>query len=118
VRQQVVTARDLTTSQPHAAYTPWYRVRPDHGGSTAVFRVTLEHADGARTTAEHPITIAPDEFVRISVGVYSRDPNLLSMGMLPQRKSYPLHPDARAQPGDSLWIEHGTRDRRCLNCPS
>lgn len=115
VRQRVVTARDLGPGRPN---TPWYRVRPGRGGSTAVFRVTLEHAGGARTTAEHLITIAPDEFVRILVGVYTRDPNGVSLGMFQQRKSYPLHPDARARPGDSLWIEHGTRDRRCLNCPS
>jgi hypothetical protein len=118
VRQRTVTADDLFEAPTSERRTPWYRLRPAEGGLTTVFRVTLEHAGGARTTAEYPVTIRRDEFVTVHARVYTRDPNEQYLSMPPYRRSFPLHPGARAQPGDSLWIEHGGRGRDCFNCPT
>lgn len=117
LRQRTATASDLFDSPIGETRTPWYRLRPGREGFSTVVRITLEHASGGRTTAEYPITIQRDEFVTVYAEVYTRDPNLLYMSMPPFRKSFPLHPSARAQPGDSLWVEHGARNRECFNCP-
>jgi hypothetical protein len=117
VRQHVVTSRDLFDAPTGERRTPWYRLRPDLGGLTTLIRVTLEHAGGGRTTADYPLTIRSDEFVTVLANVYTRDPNEWYISMPRDRKPFALHPSARAQPGDSLWVSHAARQRECFGCP-
>jgi hypothetical protein len=116
VRQRAVTARDLFTTPENQVRTPWYRLRPGKDGLPAVFRVTLEHAGGARTTADYPVTIRPDHFVTLSAGVFKHDHIPRSMSE-PLYRSFPVHPAARTQPGDSLWIGYWLNGRHCFGCP-
>jgi hypothetical protein len=116
-RQRAVAASDLFDAPTGEKRTPWYRLRPDENGATMVVRVTLEHTSGARTTAEYPLTIQRDEYVTLYATVYTRDPAEWYMSMPRHRKSFPLHPSARVQPGDSLWISHAGRNRECFDCP-
>lgn len=117
MRQRVVTAGDLFDAPTGERRTPWYRLRPNENGATMVVRVTLEHASGARTTADYPITVQRDEYVSLYATVYTRDPDEWYISMPRDRKSFPLHPSARAQLGDSLWISHAARNRECFDCP-
>jgi hypothetical protein len=117
VRQRVVTARDLFDAPTGERRTPWYRLRPGADGASTVIRVTLQHTSGARTTADYPVTVNRDEFATVLARVYTRDPNEWYISMPRERKSFPLHPSARAQPGDSLWISHAARSRDCFDCP-
>jgi len=116
-QQRVLTARDLFDAPTGERRTPWYRLRPARNGTTSVVRVTLQHASGERTTADYPLTILPDEYVTVLARVYTRDPSEWYISMPQHRKSFPLHPSARARPGDSLWIEHAGRNRECFGCP-
>jgi len=117
-QQRTVTARDLFDAPTGETRTPWYRLRPGRDGFSTVVRITLEHAGGARTTADYPLTIQRDEFVTVLARVYTRDRNEWYISMPRHRKSFPLHPSARAQPGDSLWVEHTGRNRECFDCPN
>jgi hypothetical protein len=116
-RQRVITSRDLFDAPTGESRTPWYRLRPDRAGAELVVHVTLEHAGGGRTTAEYPLTAHRDEYVTVYADVYTRDSGERYLSMPPHRRSFPLHPSARAQPGDSLWISHATRNRECFDCP-
>lgn len=117
VRQRVITSRDLFDAPTGERRTPWYRLRPNESGAETVVRVTLDHASGGRTTAEYPLTVQRDEYVAVLAEVYTRDPGEWYISMPRHRKSFPLHPSARAQPGDSLWISHAARNRECFGCP-
>jgi hypothetical protein len=117
VRQRMITVSDLFDAPTGESRTPWYRLRPDRSGTTTVVRVTLEHASGAHTTADYPLTIQRDEYVTLYATVYTRDPDEWYISMPRHRKAFPLHPSAHAQPGDSLWISHAGRNRECFDCP-
>lgn len=117
VRQRVLTAHDLFNAPTGETRTPWYRLRPDGSGTRMVARVTLHHASGERTTAEYPINILRGEHVSVYATVYTRDPQEWYISMPRERKAFPLHPSARVQPGDSLWISHAGRNRDCFGCP-
>lgn len=117
VRKRVITSSDLFDAPTGESRTPWYRLRPDRSGSRTVVLVTLNHASGGQTTAEYPLTIQRDEYVTVYADVYRRDPGERYISMPPHRRSFPLHPSARAQPGDSLWISHAARNRECFDCP-
>lgn len=116
-RTRTVAAADLFDAPTGERRTPWYRLRPDETGATMVVRVTLEHTSGARTTADYPLIIQRDEYVTLYAMVYTRDPGERYISMPRYHKSFPLHPSARAQPGDSLWISHAGRNRECFDCP-
>jgi hypothetical protein len=117
VQQRVLTSRDLFDAPTGEKRTPWFRLHPGRSGAPVAVRVILEHASGARTTADYPLTIQRDEYVSLYAIVYKRDPNEWYISMPTERKSYSLHPTARAQPGDSLWISHAARNRECFGCP-
>lgn len=117
VRQRVLTARDLFDAPTGEKRTPWFRLRPGRSGAPVAVRVILEHPNGAQTVADYPLTVRRDEYVSLEAIVYTRDPNEWYISMPPHRKSFPLHPSARAQAGDSLWIFHGARNRECFGCP-
>lgn len=118
VRQRVITSRDLFDAPTGERRTPWYRLRPGASGVTTQIRVILEHESGGRTTADYPLAINRDEFVTVLARVYTRDPNEWYISMPRHRKAFALHPAARAQPGDSLWISHVGRQRECFDCPN
>lgn len=115
VRRRVVDAQDLAKEATGDERTPWYRLR----GSSTTIKVVLEHPGGHETVAEYPLRIERDEFYYLSAYVYKHEPAPPHM-VDPSRdpRSYPLHPFARAQPGDSLWILYHTNGRYCFNCPS
>lgn len=116
-RRRLITSRDLFDAPTGEQRTPWYRLRPNRNGAKTVIRVILSHAGGGQTIAEYPLTIQRDEFVSVYADVYTRDPDESYMTMPRHRKSFPLHPSARAQIGDSLWISHAARNRECFGCP-
>ncbi len=118
VRWRVVTSRDLFDAPTGERRTPWYRLRPGRNGVPVAVRIILDHAGGGRTTADYALTIQRDEFVNVLASVYTRDPNEWYISMPRHRKAFPLHPSARAAPGDSLWIMHAARNRECFGCPN
>jgi hypothetical protein len=117
-RWRVVTARDQFDAPTGERRTPWYRLRPGRSGVPVAVRVFLDHAGGGRTTADYALTIQRGEFVNVLAMVYTRDPNEWYISMPRYRKAFPLHPSARASPGDSLWIMHAARGRECFGCPN
>lgn len=118
VRQRVITSRDLFDAPTGERRTPWYRLRAGGNGATAQIRVTLGHASGGRTTADYPLAVNRGEFVTVLAKVYTRDPDEWYISMPRHRKAFALHPTARSQPGDSLWLSHVGRQRECFDCPN
>lgn len=116
-QRRVITSEDQFDAPTGERRTPWYRLRPGSSGVETVVRVTLHHRSGGRTTAEYPLTVLRDEYVTVLADVYTRDPNEWYISMPRHRRSFPLHPSARAQPGDSLWISHAATNRECFGCP-
>lgn len=115
VRPRVVTVDDLMNVREYDERTPWYRLRR----SSITVRVTIEHPGGYQTVAEYPLSVERDEFYYLSALVYTRGPE--PMGRPPHSHppvSFPLHPMAQAQPGDSLWIGYNQRGRYCFDCPT
>lgn len=117
IRQRVITSEVQFDAPTGESRTPWYRLRSGPSGVETVVRVTLHHRSGGRTTAEYPLTVLRDEYVTVRADVYTHDPNEWYISMPRHRRSFPLHPSARAQPGDSLWISHAARNRECFGCP-
>lgn len=117
IRQRVITSEDQFDAPTGERRTPWYRLQPGPNGVETVVRVTLHHRSGGRTTAEYPLTVLRDEYVTVRADVYTRDPDEWYISMPLHRRSFPLHPSTRAQPGDSLWISHAARNRECFDCP-
>jgi hypothetical protein len=117
VRRRLITSRDQFDAPTGERRTSWYRLHPDERGAATTVRVTLNHASGAQTTAEYPLTVHRNEYVSVYADVYARDPGERYISMPQHRQSFPLHQTARAQPGDSLWISHAARNRECFECP-
>lgn len=116
LQERVATGADLFHAPMGEIRTPWYRLRPGRSGVTTSVRMILEHAGGGRTVADYPLTIRRDEYATVIATVYTRSPDERYISMPRYRRSYPLHPSARQQPGDSLWIEHAITDRACFYC--
>lgn len=116
VQERVATGSDLFRAHTGESRTPWYRLRSGRSGITTTVRFILEHAGGGRAVADYPITINLDQYVTVLARVYTRPPDEWYISMPRYRMSYPLHPSARQQPGDSLWIEHAATDRACFDC--
>lgn len=119
-QRRVVTGRDLVRWPSGEWATPWYRLWLSPGAtapSTRPLTITLEHANGARTVTEHPLQVFPHVASFVSFRVFTRtnDP-FPPMNTL--ATPYPLAAEARAQPGDSLWVFVRGRGIDCWLCPS
>lgn len=115
-QRRVVTHRDLFTASNAEVSTPWYRLRP--GEDPVALRFTLEHPGGAQTIAEYPLFVKKGEFYSVGAHVHARQPAPSHHPFLDTNPvSFPLHPDAAAQPGDSLWVSFYVTLRECFNCP-
>lgn len=115
-QNRTVTNRDLFTAPSGNVVTPWYRV--GHEEDPVMLRITVEHLGGARTTAEYPLFVKKGEFYSVGAHVHTRHPAPSDSPYLDVNPvSFPLHPDAGAQPGDSLWVSFSVAHRDCFNCP-
>lgn len=114
-RRWRVTERDLFVSKSGETRTPWYPLRPQEQPVELYF--TIVHPNGVRTTAQFPLPASRGFFNYVSARVYTKRP---PPGFPPiqsyHETPFPLHPDAGAEPGDSLWI--GVMSLSCLDCPS
>jgi hypothetical protein len=117
VRTRGVDGRSVIESPYVIPQTPWYRVRPRAALSTTL-RITIEHANGARTNADYPITVRPDEFYQFNIGVGQviRDDRHPATGVAV--RGYPVNPAAGVPATDSLWIGYTKRGRNCFDCPT
>lgn len=117
---RTVTARDVYLTESNFLRTPWYRIWLAGGAPQrqTVIRVVLEHATGALTVAEYPLTVKRDEFYYVSFGVATRQPpQPHHPDLLRELRSYPVPPEARRQSSDSLWIGYWSQGRHCFMCP-
>jgi len=114
---RIVTNRELFTAPNGEVSTPWYRLSPNE--APILLRVTVEHPGGARTRAEYPLFVKKGEFYSVGAHVHTRRPAPSHAPYLDLNPvSYPLDPNAAAQPGDSLWISFTIAYRECFNCPA
>lgn len=115
-RRWRVTERDLFVTGVGETRTPWYPLRPREQPVELYF--TIVHPNGARTLAQFPLPANRGFFYYVSARVYTKRP---LPGFPPigsgHETPFPLHLQAEAEPGDSLWIGLAIRDG-CFDCPS
>jgi hypothetical protein len=119
-RMRTLTTRDVISWDNGDFRTRWYRLyAPADSEPATTFLIKAQHASGAETIAEYPLTLDRRAAYRIAavVQTYVPDPTRPSP-WVSGRRSYPLHPTAAHPPSDSLWVLYTTRSRECWRCPT
>lgn len=118
-QRHVVTGRDLFYAPGGDLRSAWYRV-PLRGGEPhpLLIRIIVTDTLDAVSVAEYPLTVEPNHFYDVNFGVTTRtQPRPAAPSLAEGRRSYPVTPEARMQPTDSLFVSYFFRTRNCFDCP-